>query len=116
MQVEPQIFCLRNLVRGVAPHKQKRIIFKPVRYGTDETISYALITANGDLEIFEDAIESSERESWIQAMMEEMQSLEKNRTWQLMDLPEGARAIGSKWVFTNKEVLQSMVELGTRQG
>ena len=35
------------------------------------------------------------------AMMEE--SLEKNRTWQLVDLPRDARAIDSKWVFTRKE-------------
>ncbi|XP_038975178.1 uncharacterized protein LOC120106276 [Phoenix dactylifera] len=83
VQVEPQSFGLRDLVRKIAPHRPKRIIYKPVRYGIDETISYALITANGDPETFEEAMESSERKSWIQAMMEEMQSLENSRTWQL---------------------------------
>ena len=40
----------------------------------------------------------------MQAMIEEeMKSLEKNRIWQLVDLPRDAQAIGSKWVFTRKE-------------
>ena len=41
----------------------------------------------------------------MQAMMEEMEFLKKNRTWQLVYLPEGARPIGSKWIFTRKEIL-----------
>ena len=61
-----------------------------MQYGIDEIISYAFITTNGDQKIFEEAMESSDRESWMQAMMEEMESLRKNRTWQLVDLPEGA--------------------------
>ena len=44
-------------------NKPKCTIRKLVRYGIDETISYALIIANGDLEIFEEAMESSDRES-----------------------------------------------------
>ena len=40
----------------------------------------------------------------MQAMMEEMGSLKKNRKWQLVDLPKDARAIGSKWMFIRKEV------------
>ena len=39
----------------------------------------------------------------MHAMMEEMEPLEKNRTWQLVDLPWDMQAIGSKWMFTRKE-------------
>ena len=88
---------------GVALHKSQRSIRRLVRYGIDEVISYALITANGDPENYAEAMESEDHDSWMQAMMEEMESLEKNQTWQLVDLPEGARPIGSKWVFTKKE-------------
>ena len=41
----------------------------------------------------------------MQTMIEEMESLRKNQTWQLVDLPEGARPIGSKWIFTRKKIL-----------
>ena len=34
--------------------------------------------------------------------MEEMAALEKNDTWKIMDLLEGKKAVGSKWVFTLK--------------
>ena len=34
--------------------------------------------------------------------MEEMTTLEKNGTWEIMDLPEEKKAVGSKWVFTLK--------------
>jgi lipocalin len=33
------------------------------------------------------------------AIMEEMESLKKNQTWALVQLPKGKRAIGCKWVY-----------------
>ncbi|XP_020240779.1 uncharacterized protein LOC109819453 [Asparagus officinalis] len=38
---------------------------------------------------------------WKAAMHEELGALEKNRTWELVKLPEGKRAVGCKWVFTS---------------
>lgn len=35
-------------------------------------------------------------------MQEELNSIEKNNTWSLVDLPAGRQAIGSKWVFKIK--------------
>ena len=35
-------------------------------------------------------------------MVEEMKSIEKNRTWEMMELPKGKNAIGLKWVFKTK--------------
>ncbi|KAL6647280.1 hypothetical protein ACP70R_014717 [Stipagrostis hirtigluma subsp. patula] len=40
--------------------------------------------------------------SWRKAMMEEMESIEDNKTWSLADLPPGRKAIGLKWVFKVK--------------
>jgi len=39
---------------------------------------------------------------WEKAMMEEMSSIEENKTWTLVDLPPGHRAIGLKWVYKVK--------------
>src|ERR1044072_2435960 len=36
------------------------------------------------------------------AMQEEMESLKKNETWDLVPLPKGKRAIGCKWVYKKK--------------
>ena len=44
-------------------------------------VSYALVTANWDPYTYEEAMESQDRERWVQTMSEEMQSLHKNETW-----------------------------------
>lgn len=39
---------------------------------------------------------------WRKAMDEEMKSIEKNQTWSLLTLPEGAKCIGVKWLYKTK--------------
>lgn len=41
-------------------------------------------------------------EKWRKAMDCEIESIEKNETWQLTALPAGARKIGVKWIFKTK--------------
>ncbi|GJX78099.1 putative ribonuclease H-like domain-containing protein [Tanacetum coccineum] len=40
---------------------------------------------------------------WIEAMHEELLQFKLQEVWTLVDLPNGKRAIGSKWVFKNKK-------------
>ena len=81
---------------GVALHKPKRTIRQPDRYGFEEMLSYALVIVNGDPYTYQEAIESQDRERWVQTMSEEMQSLHQNQTWRLVQLPQGKRPIGYK--------------------
>ena len=39
---------------------------------------------------------------WVKAMNSEFQSIQKNKTWELSDMPAGHKAIGLKWVFKLK--------------
>nr|GEX54536.1 hypothetical protein [Tanacetum cinerariifolium] len=48
---------------------------------------------------YEDAAKD---EKWKKAMDLEILAIEKNQTWQLVDLPKGAKCIGVKWVFKTK--------------
>ncbi|GJU07814.1 putative ribonuclease H-like domain-containing protein [Tanacetum coccineum] len=41
--------------------------------------------------------------SWIEAMKEELLQVKLQEVWTLVDLPNGKRAIGTKWVFRNKK-------------
>ena len=50
----------------------------------------------------EEAIAGNNSEEWIEAADSEYQSLIENDTWELVDLPEDWKAIGSKWVFRVK--------------
>ncbi|GJW75777.1 retrovirus-related pol polyprotein from transposon TNT 1-94 [Tanacetum coccineum] len=40
---------------------------------------------------------------WVDAMQEELNQFYKNKVWNLVPLPYGKTAIGSKWVFRNKK-------------
>lgn len=51
---------------------------------------------------FKHAMSCSESKSWMEAMREELNSMEKNKVWELVDLPNDRKAIGSKWIFKRK--------------
>ncbi|GJY71937.1 putative ribonuclease H-like domain-containing protein [Tanacetum coccineum] len=40
---------------------------------------------------------------WIEVMQEELLQFKLQKVWTLVDLPNGKRAIGTKWVFRNKK-------------
>ncbi|KAG8492742.1 hypothetical protein CXB51_010463 [Gossypium anomalum] len=67
-------------------------------------MAYALPIADDDVpSTYTEAISNPDGVKWKQAMNEEMQSLHKNRTWELVTLPKGKKAIGCKWVYAKKE-------------
>ena len=43
-----------------------------------------------------------ENENWIETMNEEIEQIEKNKTWTLVPRPKDKNVIGTKWVFKNK--------------
>ncbi|WVZ80038.1 hypothetical protein U9M48_027553 [Paspalum notatum var. saurae] len=53
---------------------------------------------------------AKEDPKWKEAMLEEMRALEKNKTWELVDLPPGKQPVGCKWVFTIKHTPEGKVE------
>lgn len=46
--------------------------------------------------------EAIEEKVWRDACEEEIKSIVKNGTWDLVDLPPGAKPIGLKWIFKIK--------------
>lgn len=48
------------------------------------------------------AIQSDEKEKWMEAMDAEFNSLLKNETFELVNLPKGRKAIKTKWVYKRK--------------
>ncbi|CAJ2639943.1 unnamed protein product [Trifolium pratense] len=64
----------------------------------EEIINFALFADCEPLN-FEEA---SGDENWIKAMDEEINAIEKNKTWELTELPANKRPIGVKWVYKTK--------------
>ncbi|KAL8106255.1 hypothetical protein AgCh_029879 [Apium graveolens] len=46
--------------------------------------------------------EAVKHEKWRHAMEKEVKSIEKNETWELTNLPVGAKRIGVKWIYKTK--------------
>jgi len=104
VQEEPQ---------SIATRRTKREIRKPARYADvtcvvdTNSVSYALAVGENlyydEPKSYKNAIQSKEASEWLIAMNEEMQSLKKNQTWELVPLPKGVKPVGCKWVFKKKE-------------
>jgi hypothetical protein len=46
--------------------------------------------------------EANDDPSWVVTMEEDLSSIRDNKTWSLVELPRGHRAIGLKWVYKVK--------------
>uniref|UniRef100_A0ABD2WAM9 CCHC-type domain-containing protein n=1 Tax=Trichogramma kaykai TaxID=54128 RepID=A0ABD2WAM9_9HYME len=74
----------------------------------DVEVHANLAKTNEDPVKYKDALESSERASWIEAIEEELKSMKDNNVWTIIDKPqrnsngEKLNLIDSKWVFKKK--------------
>ncbi|WP_284343944.1 hypothetical protein, partial [Dyella mobilis] len=79
-------------------------------YPISSYISYNLLTSSSrafvssldSITIPKTVREALEHPGWQKAMIEEMNALDANGTWELVTLPSEKQPIGCKWVFTTK--------------
>ena len=81
------------------------------RYPNSE---YVLITDDGELENFQEVQSQKDKQRWMKAMHEEMNSLHKNNTYELVKLPEGKKSLRNKWVFKLKKDGEKLVKYKVR--
>lgn len=66
----------------------------------EESLAMMIMTESGnDPFHFEEAFKSNK---WREAMNEEMKAIERNKTWELTDVPKDVKPIGVKWIFKTK--------------
>lgn len=49
-----------------------------------------------------EALQSPDKEQWKATMEKEMESINLNEVWDLVELPANRKPVGSKWVFKRK--------------
>ena len=47
---------------------------------------------------------------WKEAIKSEIDSIQHNHTWELVDLPPGCKPLSSKWVFKRKRKLDGSID------
>ena len=60
------------------------------------------LTSLNEISIPNNLSEALSNGEWRKAMRTEMDALEKNGTWELVDLPKGKKTVGCKWAFSLK--------------
>jgi hypothetical protein len=93
---------------SIAQGRPRRNIVLPHQYRDTDNIHYALIAAQETNVAFEpssysEAISCDNSSKWLVAMNDEFESLQKNSTWKLVELPEGKKPLKCKWIYNKKE-------------
>ncbi|CAI7735671.1 unnamed protein product [Closterium sp. NIES-54] len=73
-------------------------------------VFFSPVEMMGEPATLKEALESSDAEDWKNAMESELKSIEENDTWELVELPEGRKAITSEWLFTIKSDAGGKIE------
>ncbi|CAI7789346.1 unnamed protein product [Closterium sp. NIES-53] len=73
-------------------------------------VFFSPVEMPGEPATLKEALESSDAEEWKKAMESELKSIEENDTWKLVELPEGRKAITSKWLFKIKSNADGKIE------
>ena len=89
------------------PRRSGRTIRLPRRYETNVIV---FDTNDDDPSSFKEAMISSDKDKWQEAMNQEMESMDSNSVWTLVDPPEGVRIIGCKWIYKKKRGADGEVE------
>ncbi|TFY53990.1 hypothetical protein EVG20_g9889 [Dentipellis fragilis] len=57
-----------------------------------------------------EALARPDSQEWMEAFLEEMNAHKVNKTWQVVPLPPGCKAIGSRWVLAEKDNYDGTLE------
>ena len=60
------------------------------------------ISKANDPTSFEEAMTSGHSSKWLEAMNDEIMSMSINDVWDLVEIPEGVKKVGCKWVYKTK--------------
>ncbi|KAH9703748.1 Integrase catalytic domain-containing protein [Citrus sinensis] len=89
--------------------RERRKAKAPVRYGYAYLIAYALTASHqiddDEPKNYKEAIHGPYKDEWKKAMDEEIDSLKKNNTWELVKRPANSRTVGCKWIYKVKDGL-----------
>ena len=81
-----------------------------MEYILEINVAYCLLKEDEEPSTFHESLESSNVALWMTVMQEEIETLHKNKIWELIPLPHGRKAIGNKWVYKIKRNGNDQVE------
>jgi hypothetical protein len=72
-------------------------------------VMYSAVQCNQEPENIVQALKCDDSDKWTQAINKELDALKRNKTWELVKLPPGEKALSNKWVFKIKHDSESKI-------
>ena len=82
----------------------------PMKWWHNPEYANICIASTAEPATFAEAVGGAEAVKWRAAVQDEYDSLMENKTWSLVELPKGRKAIGCKWVFRIKRNADGSVD------
>jgi hypothetical protein len=98
--------ALRKGVRSCTSHP----ISKFVSYEGLSPTYHAFVSVIDSVQIPKSIEEALKDSGWRKAVSNEISALNKNRTWEISELPPGKKPVGCKWLFTIKHKADGSIE------
>ena len=61
-----------------------------------------MLLDNSEPTNYEEPMISPDSDKWLEGMKSEIGSMDENKVWTLVDLPDDRQAIENKWIFKRK--------------
>ena len=68
------------------------------------------IEPESDLATYEEAMDDVDSDHWVKAMKANLESMDSNKVWDLVETPANIKPIGYKWVYKRKRGYIGKVE------
>jgi hypothetical protein len=89
--------------------RSTRVRVPPRRYD-DFVSSISLSTNDDEPSCYRESMKGSNNDKWKEVMKDEMKELERNATWDLLELPSNNKIVGCKWVYKLKKGVDDKLE------
>ncbi|RDX84427.1 putative mitochondrial protein, partial [Mucuna pruriens] len=99
LEVEPVIESLPFPTQDVQVQVQVQEVTPTQDVQVQEVTKPTLVLEQVQMSELDEALKD---ENWVQVKKEEMETLEKNSTWEIVDRPKDKRVVGCRWIYTVK--------------
>ncbi|CAA0830762.1 cysteine-rich RLK (RECEPTOR-like protein kinase) 8, partial [Striga hermonthica] len=95
----------------VVPRRSGRVVRQPEWFmGLGESSEAVPDVLESDPWTYNEALQDRDAECWKKAMKSEIESMDSNQVWDLVEPPSGVHSIGCKWVYKRKRGADGKVE------